>query len=225
MKLSKLLFIFFLYSSSFLFGQTKENKNAISYQFLITDYNTIDTQYRKENPKRFFHPDDVNYALEIGYARYINSSVTVSAPLRFGTIDAYHLLIDSTDGNCIGTPCNKRYFRKELFGSIGLLAKYKFNNGYILKEDYFLQPYIQSGVHFNYMQNRAGNFDVQLPLTLGLQFRLNAHFSLQVQADYNFSFLAKKDNMIVGLGFVWLPKTRKNKLDLISPKAPDVDEN
>ncbi len=166
-------------------AQSKSNRNALTYKMLVTDYTTLDPQYRIERPERFIHPDDVNFGAEIGYSRYINSSFNLGFTYRLGSIDAYHNLIDSNDVNCISGPCNKRYFRNEFFTGIAMLGTYKFNNGYLLKEDFIASPYIQTGFASYYMFNRDGNFDIQIPLALGVNIRLNKLFSMQAQFDYN----------------------------------------
>lgn len=185
------------------FAQSSSNTNAINVKMLITDYNTLDAQYRIEQPTRIIHPDDINYGMEVGYHRYLNSSFNAGAALRLGSIDAYHLRIDSSDANCTSVPCNRRYFRNELFGTFSLIADYKFNNGYLLKEDFFLAPYFRTGFSALYLYNREGNFDMQIPAALGLNIRLNPLFSLQTQFDYNHSFIIKKHNLLISAGFVW----------------------
>jgi hypothetical protein len=204
--------LFFLFLSVWLFAQNSDHKNAISYKMLVTDYNTLDTQYRKENPKRYIHPDDVNFGAEIGYQRYIFSSLNAGATLRLGSVDSYHLLIDSTDGGCISAPCNRRFYRNELFTSFGIHADYKFNNGYLLKENFFIAPYLRVGLNAFYLTRREGNFDLQLPMALGVNIRLNPLFSLQTQFDYNQSFVVNKQNFVISAGFVWtLGKMVENK--------------
>jgi hypothetical protein len=195
--------LFFLTFSAVLKAQINTNKNSISYKFLVTDYNTIDPKYRQENPKRYFHPDDINYAADLGYFRYLNSSFNVGATVRFGSLDAYHNLIDSTDANCIGQPCSKRYFRNEMFGGINVLGKYKFNNGYLLKEDFFVAPYVLTGISALYMHKRKGHFDMQIPFGIGLNIRLNPLFNIQTQFDYNQSLIIKKNNFAISFGFIW----------------------
>jgi len=200
---NRFFLLLLLLGTGVLQAQTTEMRNSLVYKFLVTDYNTIDPTYREGNPDRYLHPDDINYGTEIGYLRYINSSLNVGATLRVGTIDSHHYLIDSTDANCIATPCNKRYFRNELFGGLNLLAAYKFNNGYILKENFPIAPYIQTGLTVLYMNKRTGHFDLQIPMGLGLNIRLRPEFSLQAQFDYNQSLITKKNNFIISAGFIW----------------------
>lgn len=192
-----------LFSAILLNAQNGTDRNAISYKMLVTDYNTIDSQYRNENPKRFIHPDDVNFGAELGYQRYLFPSFNAGASVRLGSIDSYHLLVDSTDGGCTAAPCNKRYYRNELFASVGIHGDYKFNNGYILKEDFFIAPYLRFGLNALYLSRRNGNFDLQIPMALGVNIKLNPLFSLQTQFDYNQSLMISKNNFIISAGFVW----------------------
>jgi len=200
-KLIKILFLLFV--SVVMYAQNSSERNAFSYKMLVIDYNTIDTQYRLENPKRYIHPDDVNFGAELGYQRYLFPSFNAGAIVRLGSIDSYHLLIDSTDGGCTAAPCNKRYHRNELFASFGIHGDYKFNNGYILKEDFFIAPYLRVGLNALYLSRRKGNFDLQIPMALGLNIRLNQLFSLQTQFDYNQSLVVNKNNFVISAGFVW----------------------
>lgn len=204
-----IIYIFFLsLSISYLNAQNTDHKNAVGYKLFVSDYLSLDKQYRQEvfardSSYRFFHPDDVNFGAELSYNRYLNSSLNISVPFRVGSVDAYHLRIDSTDGNCIGEPCNKRYFSNELFMSTNLAATYKFNNGYILKEDFFLAPFIQTGFNAVYFSKREKHFDIQIPAAVGLNVRLNHDLSLQTQMDFNYSLISQKHNFIVSAGIIW----------------------
>lgn len=197
------IILFFIFATSIIYCQSSSEPNAISYKMLVTDYNTLDTQYRNENPKRYIHPDDVNFGAELGYQRYLFPSFNAGTTLRLGSIDSYHLLIDSTDGGCTTTPCNRRFHRNELFVGLGIHGDYKFNNGYILKEDFFIAPYLRFGINALYLSRRKGNFDLQIPMGLGVNIKLNQLFSLQTQFDYNQSLVANKNNFIISAGFVW----------------------
>ena len=212
--MTKLFQILFLIAWALVINaQNNIDRNAISYKMLVTDYNTIDTQYRLENPKRYIHPDDVNFGAEVGYQRYLFPSFNAGATVRLGTIDSYHLLIDSADAGCTAAPCNRRYHRNELFAALGINGDYKFNNGYILKEDFFIAPYLRFGLNALYLNKRKGNFDLQIPMALGVNIRLNQLFSLQTQFDYNQSLIVNKNNFVISAGFVWTLGKLKEQID------------
>lgn len=182
-------------------AQVSTHKNAMTYKFVIIDYNTLDPTYRAANPKRVFHPDDVNYALELGYFRHLNTSLNIGAPVRIGTIDAYHNLVDANDTTC--APCQRKFYPKEFFVGLDVVAVYKFNNGYILKEDFWIAPYITLGVGAKYMSKRKGNFDFQIPIGLGVNIKLTEGFYLQAQMEYRKSVVINKNNFAISAGLLW----------------------
>jgi hypothetical protein len=74
--------------------------------------------------------------------------------------------------------------------AIGLQARYKFNNGYLLKEDAFLKPYVFAGASFNYVVDRmkmdcvdAGNYTA---LNAGAGVKVN--FCRNFSVGYNGTF-------------------------------------
>ncbi|BDS10464.1 hypothetical protein [Aureispira anguillae] len=190
-------------------AQTSTYKNSLTYKFLITDYNTLNPIFQQANdPDRILHPEDINYAGEIGYFRAINPSLNLGLPLRIGSIDAYHTVFDSNDSSC--QPCEQRQ-RNELFFSADILALYKFNNNYLLKEDFFLAPYILLGVGGVYLSQQEGHFDVQVPMGIGLNIKLSKLLYLQAQFEYRKSLIIHKDNFAISGGISWLLDFKKTK--------------
>ncbi len=187
-------------------GQTTEHPNALTYKFVLSDYNTLDPYFQNNNnPDRILHPDDVNYAGEIAYFRSINSSLNLGLPLRIGSIDAHHRSFD--DSLC--QPCVNR-INQEFFLGADIIAQYKFNNNYILKETFFIAPYFLAGIGFKYLSVHTGNFDVQIPLGLGLNIKLTELLYLQAQFEYRKSLLIQKDNFVISAGLNWLLEFKKN---------------
>lgn len=186
---------------SSLQAQSSENPYAITYKFGLSDYNTLDPIFQAANdPDRILHPDDMNYFGEIGVHRYINSSLNIGIPLRIGSMDSHHIRFDEQDTLC--QPCEDR-IRSEFFFGGDLLAYYKFNNGYLLKEDFFVAPYIFAGVGALYMSKRAGGVDIQIPMGVGINFKLDNLLYIQAQMEYRKSLLIQKDNLVLSLGILW----------------------
>jgi len=195
---------------TFMQAQQGAFKNGISYKFMVTDYQTLDTNHQNAyDPDRLFHPDDVNYAGEIGYNRYINKHLNLAIPIKIGSIDSYHQEFDSLDVNC--QPCQRRHKREFFFG-LDVVAQYKFNNGLILAEDYFLAPYLIAGIGTKFM-TRRGQFDVQVPLGIGLNIKLDKQLYLQAQFAYRKSLVIQKDNFGITGGIVWLLNGSKKNED------------
>lgn len=193
-----------------LYGQTSMNKNGLTYKFVMTDYNTLDAIFQQGNdPDRILHPQDINYAGEIGFFRHINSSLNLGLPVRIGSIDAHHTVYDATDISC--QPCQQR-IEDEFFVGADIVANYKFNNGYLLKEDFIVAPYIFVGVGGVYMSQRDGNFDFQIPMGVGLNIKLTTLLYLQAQMEYRKSIIIQKDNFAISGGIAWLLNFKtKNK--------------
>lgn len=189
-----------------MLAQTSENKNGLSYKFVITDYNTLDTAFQAAHPGHILHPEDVNYAGEIGFFRNINKSLNIGLPLRIGSVDAHHLVFEEGDSLC--QPCTQRK-RNELFFSGDIVAVYKFNNDYILKEDFLIAPYILLGVGGVYLSQRTGHFDFQIPMGLGVNIKLTELLYLQAQFEYRKSLIIQKDNFAISGGISWLLAFKK----------------
>ncbi|MCP4441810.1 MAG: hypothetical protein GY810_23130 [Aureispira sp.] len=192
-------------------SQMSTRKNAMTYKFVLIDYNTLDPTYRTANPKRIFHPSDVNYAFELGYFRYINNSFNIAAPLRIGSIDAHHNLVAVDDSTC--APCQRRFYPKEFFVGLDAMGIYKFNNGYILKEDFWIAPYITLGIGAKYMAKRKGHFDFQIPIGLGVNIKLTEGFYIQAQLEYRKSVVINKDNLGISAGLLWVIGKKEATLD------------
>ena len=185
-----------------MLAQTTQNKNGVSLKFLITDYNTLDSNYQKQHdPDRFMNPDDINYAAELQYTRSFNSSLSLGLPLTIGSVDALQTIYDSSNVDC--QPCQERIKDDFILGA-GVNAIYKFNNGYLLKEDFVVAPYISLGFNFNYFFQRDNNIDLSIPIGIGTNVRLNQNFYLQAQFDFRKSLLIEKDHLIISFGIQWI---------------------
>ncbi len=179
-------------------AQTSENKNALTYKFVVTDYNSLHPSYIVSYPGRILHPEDVNYAGEIGYFRTINSSLNLGMPIRLGSMDSYHARDSTFCPTCAPRKQN------EFFVGADIVAVYKFNNNYLLKENFFIAPYIFLGVGGLYLSQRIGNFDFQLPVGVGINIKLTKLLYLQGQFEYRKSFVIEQDNLAISFGIAWL---------------------
>lgn len=83
--------------------------------------------------------------------------------------------------------------------AIGLQARYRFNNGYLLKEDAFLKPYILTGASFNHLTDRmkmdcvdAGNYTA-LNAGVGVNVHLFSNFFAGYSATLGYFITDKID--------------------------------
>ncbi len=77
-----------------------------------------------------------------------------------------------------------------------LLAKYKFNNGYIFKEDAVIAPYLCLGVGGAYYSGDKGDaegMDLVIPAGIGVKVNMLDWLALQYQFRYNFTNEDKRD--------------------------------
>lgn len=188
-------------------AQTTAQPDAFHVGFLWTDYNSLDPVYQASNEGRFLHPEDVNYAIGLGYQHAINASFDVGIVARLGSMDSHHPAYRANDSLC--QPCEDR-IREEFFVSGDVIGHYKFANGYLLPENFVWRPYIFVGVGLVHMEERDIKPDLQLPLGLGFKVHLSANFALQIQGEYRKSLLVAKDNLALSAGITWLLKTKKD---------------
>jgi len=164
-------------------AQISTNRNALTFKFLATDYATPLTQE--------FDTEDFTFGGEIKYSRFLNSSFNLDVPIRIG--DVTYPLSDSTT-------------LSSMFGSADLNIVYKLNNGYLIPEKGFFAPYIFAGIGANYLNDlREEKIDAQVPLGLGINFKLAENIRLQVQSEYRFAAIKSYNNLrhTAGLSFLF----------------------
>ncbi|MBK9328826.1 MAG: OmpA family protein [Sphingobacteriales bacterium] len=84
----------------------------------------------------------------------------------------------------------------------GVLA-YKFNNGYILKEDAAVSPYIFAKLQGSWAETPATRESVigfGIPVGLGVNFKIADNVALNVNGGYNFAIKNNNDHIFFGLG-------------------------
>jgi outer membrane protein OmpA-like peptidoglycan-associated protein len=114
-------------------AQNAENKWGIGLHFGVMEYNG---DYSNQ-----FYSFTQGYAVGLSASRYLNPSFDIMGHFFY---DMSH----SWDGGKSGMP-TWLHFESDMF-NLNLLAKYKFNNGYILKETARLAPFILAGLGGNY---------------------------------------------------------------------------
>jgi outer membrane protein OmpA-like peptidoglycan-associated protein len=140
--------------------------------------------------------NDVNINPQIRIARYLSPSFDLGLAGSFGRYD-----FSNPDSTAVGNPFAFRTFRSTTW-DLNLNTRYKFNNGYILKENAFIQPYLTLGVGYNAFKSRASALDtagrneggLNIPVGGGFNFALSKRFSLNLQSTYNFNNVDEYDN-------------------------------
>jgi len=150
-------------------AQNKTDNFSIGLQFGTIEYNG---EYAKEI---FSFAPGIHPALGLNVAKYISPSFDVRGNFRVGMID-------------------RENFQNKLF-DINVLFDYKFANGYILKEDSKLAPYIFLGaadaisiytdLATDTKEEPIAYFNI--PVGAGLKFNLNSKMSLTLETHYNYA--------------------------------------
>lgn len=110
-------------------------------------------------------------------SRYLNPSFNVALQATFGNHGYWEFENTTTS------------FRNHMFQTYASV-EYKFANGYILPEDFILNPYLFAGLGFtshNQIKGAASNFDMSIPLGLGLELRADKNWSLFWQSTIGFT--------------------------------------
>jgi len=137
---------------------------------------------------------DVNINPSLRLARYISPSFDLGLNASFGRYDFSNP--DSTVG-----PYAKIFRTKTWEAQFNV--RYKFNNGYILKEHSFIQPYVTVGLGYANFANRITALNtstvkeggLNIPVGAGLNFRINDRFAINLQSIYNFNNVDAYDNL------------------------------
>jgi len=110
------------------------------------------------------------------------------------------------------------------------LVAYKFNNGYILKEDAAIAPYIFAKLQGSWstekvLQNNINGFGV--PIGAGINFKVANNVALNVNGGYSFAIKNSNDHIFFGAGLmVDLGKGKSNDVDtvpVVVEKPVDTD--
>ncbi|MDO7886230.1 OmpA family protein [Hymenobacter cheonanensis] len=155
-------------------------------------------QYRGDLGSNFWDAHNLTYGGGLTLSRYVGKGLDINLSANQSTLrypaDNSFTFINGGQSAASG----RRLYAN--VSSFGLGFKFKLNNGWALKEDAFIQPYIllQPGFAYIYTQRYAnysnvnsnasnyGSFDGQA--ALGLTFRVTPGFSLFAQAGQHVLF-------------------------------------
>ncbi len=176
-KIFQVLFAFALLSVATVNAQDADAPNALSIR--ANYFNHI---FPIDNN---FIWDDGNFGgLEIEYTRHLNDFLNLSIPIKLGTAD-YPVDEEGTateDGAYLG------------IDALLELKYYRDNN--------FFYPYLLAGLGTNYED--LDDFGVDVPLGLGLNFRLARNFYLSTKGEYRIALNddddMPRDNIQLGAG-------------------------
>lgn len=164
--MKKIFILTLLCISTLVMGQTKEDPLRIQ---LGVTHSGVDTWYY-ENMYDFSDLDNVGFS--VGAELYVNPSFNTSLIVSRGKMkyeDNFRALVTDVRANVI----------------------YKFNNGYIMKENARVAPFLGIGFGITNKQDQEYFFDefdgthAMMPYTGGINFRLNKKVDLMASATWN----------------------------------------
>ncbi len=161
--------------ASSAFAQTKDHKNSIGLQFGTKEY-AGDLGYE------IYSFDNVHAAFGATYSRYINPSFDGTFGFSYGQIDYSKGL---------------RNFKTNL-GDFKLQAKYKFNNGYILKEDAFIAPFVTAGIGNSFYSGDHVNgtsIKFGFPIGWGTMLNFSERFAVSLSSTFTMMVDDKMDGV------------------------------
>lgn len=107
----------------------------------------------------------------------------------------------------------------------GVLA-YKFNNGYILKEDAAVAPFIFAKLQGSWAETATTREDIVgfgIPVGVGINFKVANNVAINVNGGYNFGIKNNQDHILFGAGVMLDLGKGKQKEEAPAPVAPPAD--
>ena len=165
-------------------------------------------QYQNTDGTEFFKLKESSFAVDVGAGYRLNSSLLVEGHLMGGGLD-----FAPADTGASGLDI-------DLF-ALNAQLQYKFNNGYILREDFPVSPFVFAGAGIVRSSEGTG---AGIPLGGGINFRFDEQLSMQLRSSYNLTTRDAYNYVQHSLGFVWhLDGGKKEAADDNGPVDSDGD--
>ena len=173
-----LVFVIFLITIAQSQAQTRQYPNGITFKATGTDYiGTLTDQ--------FFIPENYALGAELGYMRYLKNHLSFIAPLRYGFVQYYNengVLVD--DDNQVSLDLGLKLHTPNLVS--------------------WIDAYAFGAVGGNYLFNADKKLDAQVPIGVGLDFKVTPKFFFELQGEYRTSLLNQTNNTVLSTGFMYL---------------------
>ena len=178
MRKTTLTLFILLLSTGFALSQNAENKWGFGLHFGVMEYNG---DYGNE-----YMTFEQGYAGALSIARYLNPSFDVM-------LHGFYDRVRKVDENNL-MPGTQLSFMSHMY-NVNLLAKYKFNNGYIFKEESRIAPFVLGGLGANYADGNGTGENGAFTQTLlrpnlyggvGVGIRLTSWLSFAVQTSLEY---------------------------------------
>ncbi len=171
-RLLTLLILLTAILSTDLKAQNRDHRWAIGAGVSVVDFSGPMT-------KEFFEFDQFKGIGRVYFSRYLNSSLNTKLDYNFGKVWAP--VVDPVNGypNTL-----EGIYEAQFMHAASLTLEYKFDNGYIFREEAVVGPYIFAGIGGNYLYD---DFNSIVPVGFGLNIRPTKWMTLNMQFGYNFN--------------------------------------
>ncbi len=191
------LFCFVLWGSIGLNAQEAPTGIGIRVRALLLDY-------QSQNGGDITAFNQYHHGFELGLLKHLTSGLYVNIPFRVGVVphennlDGSHKTIASAD------------------------AQIQYH---LLKPNSPIIPYLTAGA--GYVYEKDGLSNIQIPLGIGLNFRLARRAHLTWQSEYRYSLENDRHNLQHGLGLSYFfgpPETEEKKPEDSSEEKPPMED-
>ncbi len=166
--------------ASMLLAQNPNYNSGISFKKLFLDY-------QSQNGGSLDDFKEYHHGFEVGYQHKISTGLNLNIPFKFGNVSQYNLDTKQSD-KCL---------HKEVAG-LDAQLQYHF-----LNTTNKIVPYVMAGIG-GVMEFRESNFNMQVPLGIGVNFMAAKNAYINLQSEYRYSFGENRNNLHHGIGFVYL---------------------
>ncbi len=166
-------------------------------------------QYQNGDDTELFKLSQSTLAIDLGVGYRLNPSLLVEGHFMGGNLDFEN---ETTEEKLLET---------DVFDLTAQL-QYRFDNGYILKEDARVAPFIFAGAGVIRSQEGTG---AVIPLGAGVNFRLDDIFSIQWRSAYKYATLDEYNMYQHSIGFVFHlgSKGEQEEADMANDEPKDSD--
>lgn len=165
-------------------------------------------QYQNGDDTELFKLSQSTLAIDIGVGYRLNPSLLVEGHFMGGNLDFEN------------ETSEEKILETDVFDLTAQL-QYRFDNGYILKEDACVSPFLFAGAGVIRSQEGTG---AVIPLGLGVNFRIDDIFSVQWRSAYKYATLDEYNMYQHSLGFVFHLGSKGEKEEVVEEDGPkDTD--
>lgn len=221
--MKKKLQVLLLFVLTLLFTKTSFSQgNAIGFHLTTAEYKGD----LSNNKYSFYKFRNFKAGLGISAQQFLNSSFNLVELAGYNRVQYFRQGADLQAGQPNGVDAD--------FYNFNVLLKYKFNNGYILKNDPFLAPYVIAGLGVNHI--RSTNYTGPLALGktvlpsntkptilggVGLYFRFNEFIGIDVSTMMNQTLTDDWDGIKKGSNDLFL----QHSIGFVFSLAKSVDSD